>query len=128
MNTVGARIADAEALLPGVSGPEGSKDPRWQAIIKVAEFIPTHPAEVWAFVAKWGRYPDSDLRAAVATCALEHLLEMHFDTYFPMAANLARSDRGFAETVQLCWKFGQSEDHHNAAAFDALVKEVSHAV
>jgi len=53
---------------------------------------------------------------------------MHFDAYFALAANLARSDRGFAETVRLCWKSGQTESPQNAAAFDSLVKEVSHAV
>ena len=76
--TVHEAIENAEAILPGVAAPEGQEDPRWQAIIAVAGFIEDEPELVWTFVERWGQYPDEDLRAAIATCLLEHLLEAAF--------------------------------------------------
>lgn len=37
--TVQEAIAAADAILPGEAAPEGARDPRWQAIIVVGEFI-----------------------------------------------------------------------------------------
>jgi hypothetical protein len=128
MTSVGEAISDAEALLSGIASPEGALDPRWKAIIRVANFIPDHPEEVWGFISRWGIRSERDLKSAVATCALEHLLELHFDAYFPKVAALARSNLEFAGTTALCWKLGQAERPANAAAFDALIAEVKNAV
>jgi hypothetical protein len=108
-------IAAAEALLPGQASSERGLDPRWQSIIDVSEFIPTHPEEVWAFAARWGCTEDPDLRAAIATCIVEHLLEHNFDLVFPRVADLARRDARFAETLKLCSEFGQVSIRPNAA-------------
>ena len=67
-------IIEAEKLLPSVPAPDGEADLRWQAIIEVGEYIETEPHEVWPFILKWGKHPSEDLRMAVATCLLEHLL------------------------------------------------------
>ena len=79
--TVQEAIAQAEAILPGRAAPEGEIDPRWQAVIAVAEFIESDPEAVWSFVRQWDCSADQDLRMAIATCALEHLLEYHFDLF-----------------------------------------------
>ena len=42
-SSVQQAIRDAEKLLPGVPAPDGEPDPRWQAIIKVGEYIETEP-------------------------------------------------------------------------------------
>src|SRR5207248_3326080 len=78
-------IARAERILSDRrrKPPEDGLDPRWQAVIKVGEFIETDPEQVWAFATKWGKHPSSDLRAAIATCLVEHLLELHFELVFP---------------------------------------------
>lgn len=96
-------IETAERLLPGTAAPEREHDPRWRAVIRISEFIPTDPTPVWQFVRRWGCDPDSDLRMAVACCLLEHLLESHFDLCFSDVSTLARRDRLFATTVQACW-------------------------
>ena len=114
-------ISDANRLLPGQPAADGASDPRWQAIIAVAEHIPTEPEGVWTFVRQWGSYPQDDLRDAIATCVLEHLLEHHFDTMFPRVEAWARSDPAFADTVSRCWAFGQGEVPVNAARFRALL-------
>jgi hypothetical protein len=72
-------IQEAEAILPGTAAPAGESDPRWQAIIAIGDFAETDPEPIWAFVVRWGNHADEDLRTAVATCLLEHLLEYHFD-------------------------------------------------
>jgi len=70
--TVEETIAAAESVLPGEAPPEGEIDPRWQAIVAVGEFIEEEPEAVWSFIVRWGASPDEDLRAAIATCLLEH--------------------------------------------------------
>jgi hypothetical protein len=101
--TVNEAIKNAEAILPGVASPEGQNDPRWQAIIAVADFIDDEPEAIWSFVERWGQHPDEDVRAAIATCLLEHLLERHFDLVFPRVKGLAESNEQFARTVAMCW-------------------------
>jgi hypothetical protein len=117
--TVHDAIREAEVLLPGEPVAEGL-DPRWQAIIAVEEFIPTDPEPVWEFIRNWGSHPQEDLRDAVATCLLEHLLECHFVAFFPRVEQRALEAPLFGDTFQRCWKIGQSEHPVNAEKFDAL--------
>lgn len=117
-------IEGVEAILPGQPAPEGECDRRWQAIIAIADYIPTDPEAVWDFIHVWGCHAQEDLRAAVATCLLEHLLGEHFATMFPRAERLADADSLFADTILHCWKFGQAEEPTNAARFDALCERL----
>ena len=118
-------IREAEALLPGKEAPEGATDPRWQAIIQVGEFIQTNPEEVWAFTDRWGRHEDDDLRSAVATCLLEHLLQWHFDHLFPLVEQSTRSDRKFADTLSRCWKLGEASEQENSDRIARLLEAVA---
>jgi hypothetical protein len=120
-------IANAEALLSGAAAPDGAIDPRWQAIIAVAEFIDSDPDAVLDFSLRWGVHPDLDLRQAIATCALEHLLESHFDTCFAAVERLARSNGFFAETLSMCSRFGDLTVPKNAAKLDRLLKQLHRA-
>jgi hypothetical protein len=125
--TVRKAIAEAESILPGRKSPEGRKDPRWQAIIEIGMFIPTEPEAVWNFVERWGHHRNEDLRTAIATCLLEHLLEHHFLTFFDRIKARARQNRQFADTFSHCWKLGQSREVQNADHFDELAKECNRA-
>jgi hypothetical protein len=122
--TVQEAIENAEKLIPGHAAPDGVKDPRWQAIIEVGMFSEQEPEAIWPFVLKWGSNEDEDVRTAIATCLLEHLLEHHFDLLFPRIENAAKSDAWFAKTTSLCWKFGEAEEPENAARFDRLRSEI----
>jgi hypothetical protein len=113
-------IERANAILPGRAASEGQRDWRWQCIIDLGEYVESNPEEVWGFVAHWGGHRDEDLRAAIATCLLEHLLEHHFDTIFPRVEQRARTDKRFAAMFGICSKFGQAELARNASRFDAL--------
>ena len=128
MWTVTNAIAAASRLLPGVAAPDGQTDPRWQAIIRVAEFATSNPDEVWEFAARWGSHSDPDIRAAVATCIVEHLLEADFSSTFPKVAALARANSNFSLTVRVCWEFGEAKFPQNARALAELKKELKHAV
>jgi hypothetical protein len=121
--TVQDAIRDADALLPGEPVDSGI-DPRWQAIIRVGEYIESDPEPVWQFIRRWGEYSQEDLRAAIATCLLEHLLEYHFETYFPQAEQLALADPVFGQTIQLCSQFGQAQEPGNAKRFVSLAKRL----
>src|SRR3954451_5372607 len=107
-------IARAEHILPGTPAPEGKRDPRWQAIIRVGEFVETQPEAVWEFARRWGTHEQADLRMAVATCLLEHLLEHHFELLFPRVRRAAMESPRFADTLNSCWPFGQAEVPENA--------------
>src|SRR5215471_4393606 len=107
--TVEQAVAAADAILPGTAAPEGESDPRWQAVIAVAEFIESDPEAVWTFARRWGSHDDEDLQAAIGTCVLEHLLEHHFDTYISKMEHAVLTDRLFTKAARMCRKFGQSE-------------------
>lgn len=114
-------ILNAERLLPGKPAPDGELDPRWQAIIRIGEFIESNRDEVWEFTLKWGKHPQADLRAAVATCLLEHLLEHHFAAVFPRVREAATSSRRFAKTLAMVHCFGQAEGPVNTRALAKLL-------
>ena len=117
-------IAAAEAVLPGRAAPDGEEDPRWQAMIGIAEFLADDPEPICAFVLRWGSHPDADLQSAVASCLLEHLLELHFARFFPEVEARVRRNDVFADTFSRCWKFGQADEAPNSARFDALLEFV----
>ena len=122
--TISQAIRNAERVLPGKEVVDGQRDPRWQAIIDVSEYIDRYPNEIWCFTRKWGVHPNADLRAAVATCLLEHLLEHHFELIFPLVAVACKRSRRFADTFTLCGEFGQSTSPRNVGRLRALKKEV----
>jgi hypothetical protein len=118
--TIREAILLAEEILPGVPAPEEAEDPRWRRIIEVGEYVRSEPEQVWAFVERWGSHDDADLRDAVATVLLEHLLEHHFGSVFPRVERQAAASQLFADTFGRCWKLGQALAPENAARFDAL--------
>jgi hypothetical protein len=79
---------------------------------------------VWPFIVRWGASSDEDLRNAVATCLLEHLLEYHFDAFIPRVEQAAHSNAFFANTVHRCAKFGQSEEAGRSARLKRLVASI----
>lgn len=124
MKRVERAIKNAEKLLPGKPTSDDKLDPRWQAIIKVGEYIETNPEEVWIFIRKWATHPNEDLRMAIATCLLEHLLQYHFNEYFPKVRVACQQSRRFAWTFSMCDQFGQTESPDNFMAFNELKHEI----
>ena len=117
-------VARAERILPGTPAPDGKRDPRWQAIIRLGEFIETQPEALWPFVERWGKHASADLRTAVATCLLEHLLECHFELLFPRVRRAALQSPRFADTFAGCWQLGQAKEPKNAARFKRLESQL----
>ena len=103
--TVQQAIENANALLPGspLSNDE-EIDPRWQAIIEVGNYVESNPKEVWEFITRWGKSESEDVRTAIGTCLLEHLLQYHFSTYFPRVESLAGTDPLFGDTFLSLWE------------------------
>jgi hypothetical protein len=113
-------VERANSLLPGTPAADGKKDRRWQAIIRVGEYVESEPEAVWQFVRRWGTHKQKNLRDAIACCLLEHLLEYHFDLIFPRVKQAAEESKLFGDTFTCCWKFGQSEIPKNSKKFDRL--------
>ncbi len=124
MKTITQAIKKAEQVLPGKPAPEGRKDPRWQAVIEIGDYIENCPDEVWQFAEKWGRHPSKDLRMAIATCLLEHLLEYHFERIFPLVERASLRSRRFAETFRYCSRFVQTVAPRNKGKLAALEKMI----
>jgi hypothetical protein len=125
--TVTGAIKKAEAILPGVPSPEGAEDARWQAIMRIEDFVPTEPEAVWLFVQRWGKHPNEDLRTAIGVLLVETLLAHHFALVFPRIERLALASKRFAFTFGTCWKAGQAMAPKNSARFDRLEKELRDA-
>jgi hypothetical protein len=117
-------IAEVEAILPGEAATDGQVDARWQGMLRIEDCIQEEPDAVWKFILRWGCHEDADLRAAVATLLLEHLLACHFNTFFPKVATAVQNNVLFGDTFTRCWKVGQSKEEANAALFDDLLKTV----
>ncbi len=118
-------IERAERILPGRAAAEGRRDPRWQAIIAIEDFVQEEPDAVWSFILRWGNSVDEDLRSAIATGLLEHLLEHHFRRFFPRVEEAVRTNSMLADTFLKYWKFGQAKEEDNAKRFDGLRAERS---
>jgi hypothetical protein len=100
-----------------------SEKERWAAAGAAGDLVTSRPRVVWSLVVAHGASPIEDVRAAVATCMLEHLLEEHFDEYFPPLEHEIRSGNFLlGDTLRRCWKMGQSELPENSARWDELVK------
>jgi hypothetical protein len=99
--SVDAAIEKAKATLKSLPVEHG-EDPRWQAIIDVAEYLPSEPQRIWTFIEGLHDTQDEDLRSALATCLLEHLIEDHPD-YRDKAERLAGRSPGFRRMLEMCW-------------------------
>lgn len=81
---------------------ESDLDPRWQSIIKVSEFIESHPEPVWMFILESSASDDDDLHSALATCLLEHFLDQH-PRYRSVAQYTASENQNMAAMLAMCW-------------------------
>jgi len=109
---------DAELCSP-------DENTRWQAAIALAEHghCEHAPEAIWPLVVKWGSSEDEDVRAAITTCVLEHILECHFEEYFEKSKETIESGNVlFLDTFRSCSKFGQTRLPENAARFDELCR------
>ena len=102
----------------------GVESMRWAAAAAAGELVASRPWDVWRLVLRHGASEDEDTRAAVATCMLEHLLESHFDTFFPLIENHIRSGGILlGDTLRRCWKLGIAERPENAKRWDRLIND-----
>jgi hypothetical protein len=100
---------------------------RWQAAIALGEFVYFHPEDIGPLVHKHGSRRHADARMAIATCVLEHILEHHFDAFFPRVADAALSSRWFANTTCSCWQMGQAALPENARKWKKLMRGLEKA-
>ena len=112
-------VEEANSILREAPGPHGD-DPRWRVIMEIGHYVDAHPQEIWRFVRRWGGHEDAEVRKAVASCLLEHLLEHHFNAIFPRVEKAVKRNPRFADMFCQCWKFGQSKLPENERRFDEL--------
>ena len=99
---------------------------RWQSIIVIGEFIESDPESVWEVASHYGVSDDEEMRTAVATVLLEHLLEYYFDTYFPRVRSLVQGgSSNLADTLSRCYPFGDAKSRWDEVK--AVLAETPHA-
>ena len=112
-----AFLAWAEGLVE-----DASNNCRWQALILIGESIEAAPAAVWKVIKKYGRWPDSDMRAAVGTVLLEHLIaERPKDMLRKLRAELRDGEDLLRDTLAHCWQL--STDHATWDSIQDLVRQ-----
>lgn len=95
---------------------------RWKAAADLSDYVEKHPSKLWPLVVKYGSSGNEDLRMAVATCILEHVLQYHFGQYFPKLEKLLLAgNRNLRDTFSSCWKHGQSESKKNSKRWEELL-------
>jgi len=88
-----------------------SNDIRWLSVILMGECIPLHrrTEDVWRWIVDLCG-GDDDMKDALATVLLEHLLEEGFDDAIRrIKLRLADRTAGFVELLHRCWRFGQPD-------------------
>ncbi|MCG7980659.1 MAG: hypothetical protein AB2565_00200 [Candidatus Thiodiazotropha endolucinida] len=109
-------------LLPELER-QTDNDVRWSAAATLTDYAMYLPDHVWPIILKHGSSSDEDLRTAVATCLLEHLLEYHFEAYFSKLEKvILDSNNNLKDTLSLCWKLGKSELPENSARWEPLIQ------
>ena len=94
---------------------------RWAAAAELGEYVVDHPERVWPIVLRFGSSETEDMRQAIATNVLEHLLEHHFDRYFPLLEQeINRGNELLRDSLRLCWKLGKPLDSSRLARWNAL--------
>lgn len=101
----------------------GDDSDRWAAAAQLSEYVADHPDRIWPMVLRLASSQKDDVRQAVATNVLEHILEHHFDKFFPLIeADVQRGNENLRDSLRLCWKFGQSLDRSRSKRWDRLVE------
>ena len=112
-----AAVIRAESML---ASPDN--DTRWQGAILLGEFCESAPEVIWPTVVQFGSSPDDDMRTAIATCVLEHILEHHFEPFFERSRQIVvAGNKPFTDCLRQCWRFGQAESPTNKERLDALL-------
>jgi len=122
-----AAIRRADAILPGRPAPDGKRDPRWQAINRVANFIETDPVPVCEFALRWARRPGIDLGRALYCCLFEELLAHRFDVAWPMIRKASFANRRvahFFDHYSPYFLFGQAQLPRNILRMKRLAREL----
>lgn len=99
----------------------GDESRIWKAAEQLGELAETEPRKIWSLVEKHGSSQNPEVRQAIATCVLEHVLQFHFDEYFSRVEQLINGgNSNFADTFRLCWKFDESWTNDDKRRWNAL--------
>lgn len=97
---------------------------RWAAAAELGEYVIDHPDDIWPIVLRLASSEIEDVRQAVATNVLEHLLEHHFEKFFPLIeSEIKGGNQHLRDSLKLCWKFGQSLDASRSDRWDSLLRK-----
>jgi hypothetical protein len=76
---------------------------RWQSLIVIGEYLNEYPEDIFHIIIKYGSSKDEDMRTAIATILLEHLLEKNFRKHFNLYKKFSENDSYLLDTLSKCW-------------------------
>ena len=76
-------------------------DPAPDRSFVIGEFIASAPDKVWDVIVRYGDSDDPDMRTAIGTVLLEHLLQRHGSRFRPLVEQLAHRSPRFAEMCRV---------------------------
>jgi hypothetical protein len=119
MNDLESTLIDIESLLSSKL-----EEDIWKGAAKLSEVVFGGPERIWNTVVKYGSQENEELQRAIALCVLEHILERHFDEYFPKIRQVfLAGNRHFRRTFLMCGKFGQACERSNSCMWDEFAMQ-----
>jgi hypothetical protein len=107
-----AATADLVFELLEAMANDAQQDVRSQALMLFERRFAERPATAWPVVVRLIHSPDPELAELVPPFILEHILEKHFDRYYPRVRDAVEAgDRRMAEALDGCLILGQAEPH-----------------
>jgi hypothetical protein len=76
---------------------------RWQSLIITGEFLDKYPDDIFKIIVKYGSSKDEDMRTAISSILLEHLLEKDFKKYFNLFKEYSKNNSFLLDTLSKCW-------------------------
>ena len=100
----------------------GDEKRYWKAAADLRGFVEQNPSAIWSLVVKAGSSDLDDLRVAIANDALEHILDSHFDEYFPKVEEIVKSgNTNFRITLGHCYPMDQAATKENRLRWEKLI-------
>ena len=102
----GRRDVEADMARIQTALDSGKEPDIWGTADLLTDLSVQVPEKAWRIIARYGISENEEVRGVIATCALEHLLEHHFESYFnQVEAIVISGNPRFADTLMSCSRF-----------------------
>jgi len=95
---------------------------RGKALGDLSSLVDSWPHKLWPVAVRLAHNADAEVAELVPALILEHILESHFDLYYPHIRDaIETGDRRMVEMLDGCWRVGQARERQDE--IDALLRK-----